>query len=78
MSYDGANPLRCFLNMGGDIKSWFKRSPSSRPSPPGEGEMLAAFLKNLRLDSRETLDKTKDRPSLFPLLGGEGQGEGGR
>ena len=65
-------------------------SPSPRPSPPREGETLAAFVEKdaprcwraflsegQQRDGRNRGHRAfKQRPEVLPLLGGEGRGEG--
>jgi hypothetical protein len=69
-----------------------KRSPSPRPSPPGEGESLAVFGRDGRLgfaggywskgrkggECNEAFGIGRARQNALPLLGGEGRGEGER
>jgi hypothetical protein len=49
--------------MGGSNRpggnQFIARPPSSRPSPPGEGEFLTAALKNLRLDLPDGYSQNK-------------------
>jgi len=52
--------------------------PSPQPSPPGEGESFAASLENLWLKLLGDFLCPNYVRRLFPLPGGEGQGEGGR
>lgn len=54
------------------------RSPSTRPSPQGDGECSAVSLKNLRLDLPVGQPDIRKRDPGIPLPGGEDAGEGGR
>ena len=54
------------------------RSPSPRPSPPGRGRIVSSLASYQALDLREPDSRLLDRPLLFPLPEGEGQGEGKR
>jgi hypothetical protein len=60
-------------------RNLFKRPSSPRPSPPGEGESSAVFLK-IRVTgfAGRPSAKPKNARLLFLLPGGEGQVEGGR
>jgi hypothetical protein len=71
-------------------QEWITRSPSPRPSPPGEGEARAALVENdapgcslafwaegQQCDGRNRGYRAfKQRPEVLPLPGGEGRGEG--
>src|SRR5262245_28538765 len=52
-----------------DPKQSVLRPPSSRPSPPGEGESFAALAANRRLDWSDGRRTIGRRRLLFPLLG---------
>jgi len=55
-----------------------KGSTSPRPSPPGEGELSADFLKNLWPDLPDCHPKNKNMPMRKVLSWGEDLGEGGQ
>jgi hypothetical protein len=57
---------------------WFKRPPSSRPSPQGVGESSAVSLKTGDGICQALIYKTRIGLRLFPLLGERIKGEGGR
>ncbi len=70
---------RCF-----GISQWI-RPPSSRPSPPGEGEWFARFCEVIRQISSSVIRANRLPPQsqvvaadISPSPGGEGRGEGGR
>ena len=61
------------------LEEWFYRSPSPRPSPPGEGESLRRWFE-IACDwsCRTVIRNTRNGLRLFLLHGGEGQDEGER
>ncbi len=68
--------LRAWLEQFPPTVQSEERSPSPRPSPPGEGETSSA-LRRKNGDSTKTGRIAKDAPTAVPSPGGEGQGEGG-
>jgi hypothetical protein len=60
------------------MKKVGQHAPSPWPAPPGGGEAFAELSKACDWTGRMRIQRPENVQRLFPLLGGEGQGEGGR